>query len=101
MGKKVSAEQSTLVELIKQCLHDNPCQRPSTEELLTGLQGMKGTLDQYGVPFRLDMEKVRLAKELKEKDRKMHELMQRQVRHIIKNGLASLASLSIIFLRLS
>lgn len=79
MEKKLSSEHSGLVDLIKWCLHDNPCQRPSTEDLLTRLQGMKATLDQYGAPFRLDMEKVQLAMELKEKDRKMRELMHRQV----------------------
>ena len=79
MERKLSSEHSGLADLIRQCLHDNPSQRPSTEELLTRLQELKGTLDQYGAPFRLDMEKVQLAMELKEKDRKMQKLMHRQV----------------------
>ncbi len=80
MEQKVSTEHSALVELVKQSLHDNPCQRPSTEDLLTRLQAMRDTLDQYGgIPFRLDMGRVQQAKELKEKDRRMHELIERQV----------------------
>ena len=30
----------SLVVMIKQCLHNNPAQRPHTRELLTGLKGM-------------------------------------------------------------
>ncbi len=69
-----------MVQLIKQCLHNDPQQRPSTEELLTRLQGMRGKVEgEYGGPFKLDMVRVRLAKEVKEKDRRIEELTQQQV----------------------
>ena len=64
-----------LVQLVKQCLHNIPEQRPSTEELLTRLQGMRGQVEgEYGGPIKLDLVRVRLAKEMKEKDRRIEEL---------------------------
>jgi len=60
-----------LVELVKLCLHNVPSERPSTEDLLTRLQAMRVEVEgDYGVsPIRLDMMRVRLVKELREKDR--------------------------------
>ncbi len=73
-----------LVELVKQCLHNNPRGRPSTEELLTKLQEMRGAVEgEYGGPVKLDMVRVRLAKEVKEMDRRMEELVQQQVMECI------------------
>ena len=55
-----------LVLLVKQCLQDIPDQRPSTDELLSTLQRMKVEVEgEYGGPFKLDMVRVRLAKEVK------------------------------------
>ena len=69
-----------LVELVKQCLHNAPQQRPSTEEVLALLQGMRAEVEgEYGGPVRLDMVRVRLAKEGKRKDRSLEELTQQQV----------------------
>ena len=71
---------STLVELVKQCLHNNPRQRPSTEELLARLQGIRGVVEgEYGGPFKLDMVRVKMGKEIKEQKRRMEELTQQQV----------------------
>ena len=40
-----------LVELVKQCLHNAPQQRPSTEEVLAVLQGLRvGVEVEYGGP---------------------------------------------------
>ncbi len=66
--------------MVKQCLQNDPRERPSTEELLTRLQGMRMEVDgQYGGPFKLDMVRVRLAKEVREKARRIEELTQQQV----------------------
>ena len=34
-----------LVELIKTCLHNDPSQRPSAEQLVTALEGMRGDIE--------------------------------------------------------
>ena len=66
-----------LVQLVKQCLTNDPQQRPNTDELLTRLQRMKEEVEgQYGgMPIRLDMVRVKLAKEVKIKDRRIEELV--------------------------
>ena len=69
-----------LVELIKRCLHNVPGERPNTDVLLSRLQRMKVEVEgDYGGPFRLDMVRVRLAKEVKVKDRTIEELTRQQV----------------------
>ena len=55
-----------LVLLVKDCLHDKASERPSTEVLLTKLQRMKVEVEgAYGIQIRLDLEKLRQAKEMK------------------------------------
>ena len=51
-----------LVQLVKQCLQDAPEDRPTTDELLSRLQGMREEVEgEYGgIPLRLDMVRVRL-----------------------------------------
>ena len=71
-----------LVDLVKLCLHNDPRERPSTKELLSRLQGMRAEVEgEYGghQPIRLDMVRVKLTKEVKEKERMMEELAQQQV----------------------
>ena len=69
-----------LVLLMKLCLQDIPDQRPSTDELLTTLQRMKVEVEgEYGGPVKLDMVRVRLAKEVKSKDTQIKELVHHQV----------------------
>ncbi len=70
-----------MVEVVKQCLQNDPRERPRTEELLTRLQGMRMEVEgEYGQDsVKLDLVKVRMAKQLKEKDRRMEELTQQQV----------------------
>ena len=71
----------TLVQLIKQCLQNVPEKRPSTVELLTRLQGIREEVEgEYGGPIKLDLLRVRLAKEVKEKDRRIEELTKQKVR---------------------
>ena len=63
-----------LVELVKQCLDNEPEERPSTEELLTRLQRMRAEVEgEYGGPFKLDLVRLKLAREVKEKDRRIEE----------------------------
>ena len=70
-----------LVLLVKQCLQDFPDQRPGTDELLATLQRMKVEVEgEYGgSPIKLDMVRVRLAKEVKTKDAQIEEFIQQQV----------------------
>ena len=69
-----------LVQLVKQCLQNIPDQRPGADELLATLQRMKVEVEgEYGVPMSLDIVRVRLAKEVKLKDRRIGELTQLQV----------------------
>ena len=76
-----------LVQLVKQCLHNVPRQRPSTDELLSTLQRMKVEVEgEYGIQIRLDMEKLRLAKTVKLKDRRIGELTQLQVSITLYKG---------------
>ena len=81
MEGKVGADHPALVQLVKKCLHNVARERPSTEVLLTGLQGMREEVEgEYGgIPIRLDMVRLRLAKEVREKDRRIQGLTQQQV----------------------
>ena len=75
-----------LVQLVKQCLTNDPQQRPNTDELLTRLQRMKAEVEgEYGgSPIRLDMVRVRLAKEVRIKDRRIEELVRKlELNHMI------------------
>ncbi len=66
--------------MVKQCLQNDPHERPSTENLLTRLQRMRMEVEgEYGGPVKLDMVRVRLTKEVREKARRMEELTQQQV----------------------
>lgn len=81
LESQMSANLPALVELVKQCLHNNPHQRPSTEQLLTTLKGLRRQIEgEYGGgAVKVDLARVRLAKEAKEKDRRIEELAQQQV----------------------
>ena len=70
-----------LCQLVKQCLRNAPHERPTTDELLATLTRMKVEVEgEYGgIHIKLDMVKVSLAREVKEKDRRIEELMQQQV----------------------
>ncbi len=67
---------------MKQCLQNDPEKRPSTEKLLTSLHGMRMEVEgEYGGgALKLDLAKVKLAKEIKDKDKKIEELAEQQVR---------------------
>ena len=60
LESEISSRHPALVQLVKQCLHNDP-------RLLATLQRMKVEIEgEYGIQIRLDMEKLRLAKEVKE-----------------------------------
>ena len=70
-----------LVQLVKQCLHNAPTQRPATDEVLDRLQRMKVEVEgEYGA--KLDYGNLRLAEEIKIKDRRIVELTQQQVEYV-------------------
>ena len=80
MEGMIGAHHPALVQLVKQSLHNVPHERPSTEALLTSLQGMREEVEgEYGGPFKLDMVRLRLAKEVREKDRRLQDLTQQLV----------------------
>ena len=82
-----------LVELVKECLNNAPEQRPTTDDLLARLQRMREEVEgEYGYPFKLDMARVRLVKEVKIKDRRIEELIQQQV-YIVLTHLESIITL--------
>ena len=69
-----------LVELVKECLNNAPDQRPTTDNLLARLQRMREEVEgEYGGPVKLDMVRVRLAKEVKVLNRRIEGLTQQQV----------------------
>lgn len=67
---------------MKQCLHNTPAERPDTEDCLAQLQRIKEDVEgDYGASLgELDIARVRLAKELKQRDRHIETLTQRVVR---------------------
>ena len=85
---QVGSNHSTLVQLVKQCLHNAPDQRPSTDVLLTTLQRMRVEVEgEYGgSTLNLDIVvRVKQAKEMKIKERQIQELTRQQVQVIIRN----------------
>ena len=76
----VISHHPALVELVKECLNNDPDQRPTTDDLLARLQRMREEVEgEYGGLVKLDMVRVRLAKEVKILNRRIEELTQQQV----------------------
>ena len=61
-------EQHPLVLLVKQCLDDEPSERPSAQELLQQLEDMKGQIED---PYQ-HLTKLEAMRMLREKDREIH-----------------------------
>ena len=59
-----------LVQLIKDCLHNTPSRRPSTEQLLQALEEMKATIEgPYGEFAKMDaVKQVAMVRALKGRD---------------------------------
>ena len=71
-------EQHPLVQLVHQCLHNTPARRPSAEELLQQLEAVRAQLEggPYGQLVKVDMEKLRMVRTLREKDTEIGQLQQ-------------------------
>ena len=72
-----SESYPVLVQLVSQCLHNNPHTRPSSEELLGRLHEVKTEVEKmYGgnVGKLLNISNVLLVKEMKMKDNRIEEL---------------------------
>ena len=63
-------QHQPLVQLIKDCLHNTPSRRPSTEQLLRALEGIKTTIEgPYGKFAKMDaVKQVAILKDLKGKE---------------------------------
>ena len=82
---KVNSDHPALVELVKECLHNAPNRRPTTDDLLARLQRMREEVEgEYGGgAVKVDLSKMRLFKEIKMKNRRLEELTQHQVPNIL------------------
>ena len=71
-------EEHSLVQLVHQCLHNAPARRPSAEELLQQLEAMRAQIEggPYGQLVKVDMEKLRMVRALREKDTEIEHLQQ-------------------------
>ena len=71
-------EQHPLVQLVHQCLRNTPARRPSAEELLQQLEVVRAQIEggPYGQLVKVDMEKLRMVRTLREKDTEIGQLQQ-------------------------
>ena len=76
-------EEHPLVQLVHQCLHNTPARRPSAEELLQQLEAVRTQIEggSYGQLVKVDMEKLRMVRALREKDTEIGQL-QHQVQQL-------------------
>ena len=81
LEKEIGNHHPFLVQLIKQCLHNAPEERPATDEVLNQLQRLKVEVEGVygGNLVKLDIDRVLLAKEIKMKDRRIEELREVEV----------------------
>ena len=80
-------ENHPLTQMVKQCLRNAPSRRPTTEQLVTTLEGVKADIEgAYGELVKLDaIRQVVTMKHFERKDRKTDELQsknQQQLGHI-------------------
>ena len=75
---QIGSNHPALVELVKECLLNAPDRRPTTDDLLARLQRMREEVEgEYGgIQVKLDLPKMRMARELRQKDRRLEELTQ-------------------------
>ena len=72
-------EQHPLVQLVQQCLHNNPARRPSAEELLQQLEATRAQIEQpYGsYHFKVQLAMMSVVEtKMGEKDREIEHLQQ-------------------------
>ncbi len=65
-----------LVQLMKQCLHNAPDLRPTTDEVLGSLEGIRVEVEGVygGSLVKLDINRILVAKEMKMKDKRLEEM---------------------------
>ena len=71
-------ERHPLVQLVHQCLHNNPTRRPSAEELLQQLEAVRAQIEggPYGQLVSVNMEKLKMVRTVREKDTEIGQLQQ-------------------------
>ena len=81
LEKQVDWIHPALVQLVRQCLHNAPERRPTTNDVLGRLQRLKVEVEGVygGSLVKLDINRVLLAKEIKRKDKRIEELREVEV----------------------
>ena len=81
LENKICWHHPALVQLVEQCLHNVPAERPATDEVLDRLQRITVEVEgEYGASIvKLDIARVKLAKDLKMKGRRIEELTRQEV----------------------
>ena len=94
---QVGTGYPALVQLVKECLHNAPAKRPTTDDVLDRLQRMREQIKgKYGSCLvKIDFSTLRLAKEMEMKDDTIARMREEQVRQILSkidrhNALVSL-----------
>ena len=68
-------DQHPLIVMIRRCLHNEPSERPTTEQLVTGLEGMRVNIDgPFGDDARMYiMRQIATMRETRTRDTEMRE----------------------------
>ena len=71
-------EEHPLVQLVHQCLRNTPARRPSAEEVLQQLEAVRAQIEggPYGQLVSVNMEKLKMVRALREKEREIGHLQQ-------------------------
>ena len=74
-NKLPSGEHHPFVQLVKRCLHNDPLERPTSEQLIISLEQMKANIEgPYGEVARIDaVRQVVMMRALRKKEREVRE----------------------------
>ena len=73
----------TLVELVRQCLHNTPERRPSSKDLLSRLRAVRMEVEvAFGGNKQLNIANVIIVKEMKIKDKRIQELQVNMISYL-------------------
>ena len=73
----------TLVELVRQCLHNTPERRPSSKDLLSRLRAVRREVEvAFGGNKQLNIANVIIVKEMKIKDKRIQELQVNMISYL-------------------
>ena len=83
----------TLVEVVRQCLHNTPERRPSSKDLLSRLRAVRREVEvSFGGNKQLNIANVIIVKEMKIKDKRIQELQVNMISYLkirtCKNNIA-------------